>query len=219
MTTIITATEVVKYSPLSDHFDTGLICDHIKRKEERFAREFLGKDYYAALLNDVVDYTGTEEYDSGTTYNEGDFVLWNGRILESLTDANETAPCDDTDNTKWKAAEKFFTECYNDLYKAYIRPYLAFIIAAEVVDYATYQIGAKGGTEFVEDESGIRSAGKANFQNIKSKLYNDAEEILENLKSYLKDYDGDCNYDQIEWYKDCAPSTNHNYSRKIHFRY
>jgi hypothetical protein len=146
--------------------DTGKVCDHIRRKERRFAREFLGKDYYDLLIADLIDYAGTDEYDSGTTYNQNDTVLYFGAILKSLVNANDTAPCDD-DGTKWEVAPKFQTECYQNLWTDYLREYLALYIAAEVIDYTTYPLGNKGVLEFVEDQSGMKTAGTRGFQGMK----------------------------------------------------
>lgn len=218
-TTIITAWEIVKHSPLSNQMDTGKICEHIRRKERRFAREFLGKDYYDLLIADLIDYTGTAEYDSETTYSEGDNVLYFGTILQSKKNGNNTNPCDD-DGTNWEIAPKFNSACYNALWLDYLREYLALYIAAEVIDYTTFPIGNKGVLEFVEDQSGMKTAGTHGFQGMKKKLLNDADEALENLKDYLRDYEGDCDYDEIEWADGCRTRhTRPNHSRKIHFRY
>jgi len=195
--TIITAWEVVKYSPASDNYPTGKIAEQVYQKEIRFARDWLGKDFYDLLVADLVDYGTVEKWSSTGTYANGDFVDYFGTILKSLADVNQTAPCDD-DGTKWRVADKFQTGCYENLWKLFLRRYLALYILSGVLDYQTYNIGAKGPTEWISEDTGTKSAGKNAFQSVKRKLIADSHEVLQNMAEWMEEEHeaGNCDFSE-----------------------
>lgn len=184
--TIITAWEVVRYSPASDNYPTAKIANLIYRKEIRFARDWLGKDFYDLLIADLVDYGVVPEWSAAATYADGDYIDYFGTVLESLTDDNTTAPCDD-DGTDWRIAPKFATACYENLYTLHLREYLALHVMASSLDYQTYSIGAKGPVEWISEDSGTKSAGKDVFQSVKRKMIADSLEVLENMRQWMEE--------------------------------
>lgn len=186
MMALITAWEVIRYSPASDKFPPGEVEPHIFQTEFAFARKYFGITLYNVLVAALVDYGKPDEWDATATYDADDIVVYFGSVLKSLVGSNTTNPCED-DGTKWAVAEKFSTACYEDLWNIHLRDYLAFLVMSTALDYSTYKITAKGAIEFFDDESGIRTAGYKSFSNLKTKLIHDAEERLENMKCYMED--------------------------------
>lgn len=183
MATLITVGEVLQASPESSRFPAALIAPHIQRKEDSLARTCLGRDFYDALLADKIDWGVVQTWKATESYSLDQYVDFYGMTLKSLANSNTTNPCED-DGTKWEAAEKFDTACYNTLWTTYLRPYLAFVVMASALDYATNPAGAKGVVEW-SDESGARSASTAVLQGRKRKILEDANELLDNMKDWM----------------------------------
>jgi len=204
MQTIMTAGEGVRHSPETSKFPPSLISPHIYQKEQTLVRQVLGQDFYDLLVADLVSYTGLTTWSPSQTYSTGAFVDFYGLILKSLVDGNTVHPCEDTAGTNWAAARRFNTDCYEDLWAWYLRPYLSAVIMASALDYATYPAGAKGVVEWADDASGARSASMPVFLARKTKLLNDAAEILENMKAYMikQDNDGTCDFSTVP-FVDC----------------
>lgn len=185
---LITAWEVVMFSPVKRDFPTAFLCNAIKPKELTLFRECLGNQLYLDLIADLVDYTSYEEYNSSTTYNIGDVVLLDTCLFVSLINTNASNPYD-TD--AWELGKKFTTDCYNELWECHLRQYLAYMVIYTTINYATTQAGAKGITKFNDGVSGEASVHyKALFayeQNFKRALLDDANDILENMKVFMKD--------------------------------
>lgn len=219
-TTLITAWEVVKYSPESDKFPAAYVGKHIYRKEQYVRRDVLGKDFYDAMLADLVDFGEPEEWSSLATYASGDYVKYFDTILQSTLDDNAIEPC----VSGWVEPDKFETECYNLLWvDGDLRGYLAFLIIADAVVHPTYPSGAKGVTEWISEGNGSDSARSAK-QNIvagkQTTLRKEADEILANLKEWVKDKleDDLCEiFEDLKFIADCGNPTISN-SRRIAFR-
>jgi len=183
--TLITAWEVVKYSPEADNTPTANVQPHIFQKEQAFARKVLGDDFYQLLIADLVDHGDVNAWDKSATYNTGDVVEYYGLTLKSLQDANTINPCEDTGGTWWAETQKFTTPCFESLWVLYLRRYLAFLIMADALEYTTYPSGARGVSERFDEALGVKSASWQIFAARKQRLLQDAGEILENMKSYM----------------------------------
>lgn len=199
--TLITAWEVVKYSPESDKFPTGLVQPHIYPKERTFRRVYLGKEFYDLLLADKVDYGVVEEWDATATYASGDYVDYFGTTLVSLTSGNNTQPCEDQAGEFWEEPDKFTTECYQNLWELYLRQYLAYYIIPAALPHATYPSGGKGVTEWIDDGSmrqgaGSKSASQGVLASRLNILQNEANEILQNMRDWMNDQNdaGTCDF-------------------------
>lgn len=200
--TLITAWEVVRYSPESDHFPTAYVEPHIYPKEQTLRRTFLGKDFYDALIADQIDYGTPDEWSKSATYASGDYVNYFGATLVSLTGSNTVQPCDDPDNVYWGIPDKFETSCYQSLWELYLRQYLAYYVIAAPLEYTTYPSGGKGVTEWVDDGggfrdgSGVKSASRQTMSKRLERLNNDANEIQQNMVEWMNDQtdDGACDF-------------------------
>lgn len=185
MSSLITAWEVVRYSPEDDNFPTAKVEPFIETTEETVRRKWLGEDFYDALLSDKASYTATV-WDSTATYAANDYVDYYGVILRSKTNSNTTAPCDDN-GTDWAEVSKFSTACYNTLWTKYLRRYLAFIIMSKALKAVTYQAGAQGVTKYLSEDTRVVSVTLQELEGKTTHLLKEADEILENMREWIKD--------------------------------
>lgn len=197
--TLITAWEVVKYSPVSNKFPTAYV-NGIYRKEISFARKWLGKDFYDLLIADLVDYGEVKNWTNGETYALNEYVDYLGLILRSKAADNGADPCTD-DGTNWEEAKKFQdTTCYEPLWTdGSLREYLALYIMQSVLVTSTIQAGAKGVTEWLDDNTGTKSASKNTLLTLKEQIIQDANESLENLQCYIWDNKDDCDFSKVKF--------------------
>lgn len=218
---MITAGEVVKYSPESSKFPPGAVQPHIFRKERAFVRAFLGNDFYQLLLADLTDVSAMQAWSPNKSYSTGDVVDYFGMTLESLADANTVNPCEDTDGASWASVQKFQSACYQSLWEQGMREHLAYTIMAASIDHTTFPAGARGLVEWVDDASGSRSASNFAFVARKNKLLADASEALENLKEYIyrehTDTESTCDFSELLWLKGCTTKPGIHRGRRFHF--
>jgi hypothetical protein len=189
--TLISAWEVVKYSPESNKFPTAYVEPHIYHKEQQVAREYLGLDFWDLLLADKVDYGLVENWDDTTTYASGDYVDYYGTVLESIQDDNTVDPVNDLANDYWIEAPKFETACYQSLWEVGgLRDFLAFFIIVEAFQSTTNPAGGKGLTEWIDDGgqrdgAGSRSASASTQQNRINGIRGQAEVRQKNMQIWM----------------------------------
>lgn len=200
-TTLITAWEVVRYSPESNKFPTAQVEPLIFPKEQTVRRVLLGADFYDALVADMIDYGTVETWEVTGTYSSGEYVNYFGTTLLSLVSGNTTQPCDDPGNEYWQEAERFETGCYQSLWELYLRQYLAFTIMSDALPYATYQSGGKGLVEWMDDGglrdgAGSKSASTAILTNRRNQLLQNANDIFQNMAAWMiaQNTAGTCNF-------------------------
>ena len=190
-TTIITAWEVVRYSPESNKFPPAYVEPHIYTKEQLVAREYLGQEFYAALLADKVDYGVLENWESGTVYASGDSVDYFGVVMTSIVSDNSYDPSQDLENQYWIVADKFETACYNRLWiEGQLRDFLAFFIIPEAYHATTYPAGGKGITEWTDDGgmrdgAGSKSASASTMQMRLNTIRQQAFERQQNMAAWM----------------------------------
>ena len=189
--TLITAWEVVKYSPESNKFPTQYVQPHIYHKEQQAAREYLGIDFWDLLIADKVDYGVLEQWSDVTTYASGDYVDYYGTVLESIQANNTTDPVDDLATEYWIEADKFTTACYQSLWdEGGLRDFLAFFIISEAYQPTTHPAGGKGITEWTDDGgmrdgAGSRSASASTMQNRINGIRQQAEVRQKNMQAWM----------------------------------
>lgn len=220
--TIITAGEVVRYSPESSKFPPQAVQPHIFRKERAFVRAFLGHDFYQLLLADLEDVTELQAWSPLAQYNTGDVVDYFGMTLKSLVDNNSVNPCEDPGATNWELMRKFQSECFENLWQQGLREHLAYTIMASAIDHTTFPAGARGVVEWVDDASSSRSASNSTFFARKNKLLSDASEALENLKEWIyrehTDTESVCDFSEMLWLKGCTTKPGIHRARRFHFQ-
>jgi hypothetical protein len=190
MQTLITAAEVISHSQAGAAFPTDIVCRQIPLIEPDFGYECLGEDLYEWLLDNVEAVPETaREWVEDTEYAEGDFVVRNGCLFESLLGCNRNDPLDDPDET-WAAFRKFGdNDCANEFWE-HLRTVLALKVYAASLNYATRQTGANGMTvlagvsEF--NGQGFRSAGKNELADYKTDLIADTERAVRRMMRWAK---------------------------------
>lgn len=184
---MITAYEVVRFSPAGKDYPTVNICEAIPQVEEAFGYSCLGADLYEYLLSVLVPYPETAaEYDPGTDYALGEYVVRHGCLFVSAVDCNRTDPLDaDTD---WTPVDRFTDACANTLWTKYLRRILALRVYEAVVLYDTQTSGAAGVTIRIGDgySSGSRAASKGEIGDRQKRLQNDASTTLENMYRWMQ---------------------------------
>ena len=80
---VITAWEVIKYSPLSDKYPPGEVEPHIFTSEQTFKRLYFST-FWDTLVADLVSHGKLTEYDSNSSYSTGDFVIYTGSVFRKL---------------------------------------------------------------------------------------------------------------------------------------
>lgn len=189
--TLITAAEVATYSQAGNGFPTDVICKEIANIEPDFGYECLGEDLYDWLLENMAALPGTVlEWVQGSEYADGDFVVRNGCLFESVLGCNRNDPLDDPDET-WQAFRKFGTnDCANEFWENHLRPVLAMKVYAASLNYATRQSGANGLTllagtsEF--NGQGFKSANKTELADYKTDLIADVDRRTRGMLRWAK---------------------------------
>lgn len=133
---LLTPREAVLLSGIQENFPPCRVDDILQIETEE-SRDCLGS-LYDSLLADKADYSGDPEFVSGSTYNEGDVVSYQGVFYEALA----TTTALPVNSGAWKFAAKFETAIYNELW-VFLGRYLACLaVKASVEPAATKMTGA-----------------------------------------------------------------------------
>ena len=121
---LITAFEVLKYSPAGNDYPTATFCELIPQIEQKFKRDCLGKALYDYMVSKLTPYpTGVIEYNPTTTYAIGDKVIRNGCLFVSTVAGVAQHPL--KWNGDWEAFERFTDEDVNTFWFSFVRRILA----------------------------------------------------------------------------------------------
>lgn len=183
MKVLITAREVVNYSPVKNDYPLSYVCDHILNVELDLF-DCLGMKLYENLKADLIVYNNIAVYDGQAAYAIGDKVLLDGCIFISKVADNFLAP---VDPDAWDVAKKFQKECYNELWVNFLRRYLAFNIIYTSINYSTFQAGANGLVKFIgsADSGSVENVSDKTLYAYKDSLYTDASKTLRNMERWM----------------------------------
>lgn len=181
--TLITAQEVVKYTPNNVAFDPGQIKSMILLKEEQLFVVWLGIDWHQALLDDLEDHSGFQYFNEGNTYSTGTVVLWRDQLYE-VTATPDSAGAMPTNTTKFAEAKKFTKDENNTLWRRYLRTVLAWHIMHTSMVY----------TAIRQTNAGVVQAGKTGKLGTQEPVQDKAlaafkREIGEDFNSFLMTMD------------------------------
>lgn len=187
---LITAYEVLKYSPAGSDYPTATFCELIPQIEQEFARECLGTDLFNYLIGKLTPYpSNATEYDSAVSYNVDQVVIRNGCLFVSLTNANSTDPLSATGD--WKQFDRFTDTNANSFWAAYLRRILALKVYMASLVYTTWRGGAGGITISEGDgagsRSGFRAANKGELHDVKTSLIAEIERTTANMRIWIRD--------------------------------
>lgn len=129
--------EAVLLSGIPENFPPCRV-DDILQIEIQERRDCLGAGLYDSMLADLADYSGEPEFVSGSTYNPGDVVRYNGMYFEAEAVTTDLP----TNTATWKLAPKFQLDLYNQLW-VFLGRYLACLaIKASIEPNAVKMTGA-----------------------------------------------------------------------------
>ena len=195
MITLITAAEAVRYAPVKSDFPTSMLCQQIPAEELNAFIDHIGKDFYDRLKADLVDYNGTDLWSPSATYADGDLVVHEGIVYESLIANNEEPIGDPLNLNAWKEADKFTTQCFNLLWvDGFLREFLAFTMIASVLPHVTYQTGSIGTVQKYEDATGVKTVSDPGFGKIVNEIQRGKTIRLSLLAQYMIDHGSECDY-------------------------
>lgn len=178
---LITAFEVLKYSPAGSDYPTATFCEIIPQVEQEFSRECLGKELYDYFVGKLTPYpSGVTEYDSGATYAEGDVVIRNGCLFVSAVASNTTDPLTETGD--WEAFERFTDAGVNEFWNLYLRRILALKVYMSSLLFTTWRAGSGGVVIAQGDSAGMRAANKGEIADVKRGLLAEIERTTENMR-------------------------------------
>jgi len=204
MASLITAYEVVKYSPAGRDYPTTHICNRIPIEEETLRNRCFGEDFWAYMESKLTPLPTTAvEWEDNGSYADGDFVIRDTCLYESLVNANTSDPL--TDETNWSKFKKFTEDCLNTFWESYLRPYLAFKTYSGSLLYTTHNSGAGGLTIRSDDGgrgNGTRVANKGELGNTNNQLLADAQDIYDNMIVWLKKNRSSCEFPTIKLFDD-----------------
>jgi hypothetical protein len=227
--TLMSAYEVAKCSPIMMEYPMDILCVFIVKDERGlFESCALGDKLYDAMLDDIEDVSEVNVYNEMTLYNEGDRVLYEDVVLESIIDSNAIEPCDVTAKDFWRVVEKFNNPCFQELYDRFLKFYIAFTIVGRSARFATFQASSKGTVKYSEDfrgqGSGLATVTSTEFYQWKQDILLEGDRSKSNVLEYIKekhlafknDEEGGCNFSMVkdieELCNDC--DTKKEFSRK-----
>lgn len=178
MTTLLAPSEIKDYTGVDLRINPCSFRD-IYNIEYAEARQRLGLEFYSDLINALIDYSATLDYNAGTTYVINDVVKYQGSYYAAREEVTGIAP---TVAAKWSAAPKFGGDCaeaYNDLWCNYLAPYLSNLVLAQRLPYIWHQIKDIG---VVENESNIDGN---KYDRLQAAINRDRERAWNNLSYYL----------------------------------
>ena len=187
---LITAYEVLKYSPAGNDYPTAQFCELIPQIEQEFARDCLGQELYDYFVSKLTAYPATtQEWDASGSYCIGDVVIRNGCLFISVLEHSDSDPLLGEDD--WEPFERFTDAQVNIFWEKYLRRLLALKVYSASLLYTTWRAGAGGLTIAVGDGvgggSGFRAATKAELSDVKTGLIAEIERVTANMLQWIKD--------------------------------
>lgn len=186
---LIAPIEVVWNSPAGRDYPLDNICLVLDQVEQEFLNECLGCDMYDWLIANVDAWPeDTAGWVDGNSYSVGDLVTREGKLYESLTNANTTDPLED-DGTDWEIPARFGTNaCANELWEEYLVKILANKILQFTLNFTTHKTNANGLTVLDSggsfDRQSFRSGSKAELKDYSNNLDTLNATIIRNMKRW-----------------------------------
>lgn len=181
---IITKYEIIKYSPAKKYVSQDNLCELADVIESDVLSDCYGTDFYAALKEDVNDWTLVPGYVLGATYALNDLVLFDGCVLKSLEAANTETPT--YNSTKWAAADKFKSAKNNEFWKSGGAMLVACNIILDDSVFQTYTFGANGLTKIAGLE-GIVTVSKEELFIFRQTIEKIINRVRTNLINWVKE--------------------------------
>lgn len=154
---IITVTEVIRYSPATRDFPVSEIRTRIKSCEDKLARELLGIVLYDDMVSKLKAVpSDVAEWVCNGDYAINDLVTKNGVYYKSTANTNNTDP--EEDGSNWVQYEKFDHTCYEKMWTGWMRKIFAYEVYYMALPYASRSVGAQGLVIRETDPKGVRGS-------------------------------------------------------------
>jgi hypothetical protein len=191
MRSIITPWEVVKYNPVDQNLDPVLAGRFIKPVEEEASREWLGKDFYSAMLDDMQVISVVNEYRSNVPYIVDDLVNYRGFTFKCIVANTGKLPAD---SGFWTQVNKFAIQAYNDLYYNYLREHLSTQILFVGARFFFQQMTNQGLVKRSDSKLGASSGESRDFADWRNDISKMANLIRTNMIEWVNDHYLDAEY-------------------------
>lgn len=170
---------VIKYSGL---YLTFPLCDFsiIDLYEEYEMRECLGEDFYKDMLDDLFDYSDTEEYDVQQDYIIGDTVFFDGQAFKAIAASQGIEPLN-TDY--WELGKKFNSDCYEHFFCNYLVYYLALIILRHRLPFIRTKIEGRGTIQY--DSQDFKTSDRKDYDTLDASILKHIQISQSNMINYL----------------------------------
>jgi hypothetical protein len=192
---LITAAEVVHYSPVNRDYDKTKLCNLILQVEEDWFYQCLGADMYAYLLGDLSETPNPlPVWKSVENYALGDVVKNNDCVFISTAAHNCTQPGEvDSD---WGLYPKFQGDCSNELWTRYLAQILSLKVYSMSLIFNTWRASSGGLTVNETNNAGIRAGNSKEMSMTKDEILGLIEITVQNMVRWLakKVKETDCGF-------------------------
>ncbi len=184
MKTLLSALELIQYTPVTKDFPPTKVCRLIEASEALWFNQCdLGDEFYEALVADLTEIpSNLKEWSALTTYALNDVTLYYGTPIKSLAANNTVDPCTDENHEAWEIVPKFQTECVNDFWGS-IALAESYKIVADNLTIFTYELSGKGVTkyseEFRQNTSGVITVDRGERTDYQRALYKQSDKFYE----------------------------------------
>lgn len=138
----MTPADVVQFSSLKLDFSLCTFRE-LYRIEYSEATACIGFAFWQSMVNALADHSTAPMYSSGTTYEAGTVVKFQGKYRQA-TKQTAALPSVATD---WTDAPRFTGTCaetYDDFFCTFYAPYLAHVVIQRKASYIITQLGDRG---------------------------------------------------------------------------
>lgn len=185
---LLTAWEAVNNFPGSNKFELSKVSPLINDIEENIFRKCFTYEILELMAADV-NYSNLSNYpdwDKTITYNENDLLFYQGYLYKLVGQATSLNQPPITNQSIWIKQSKFVNANYNTWWDKYLLKYLSYMVMIPAVHYSTVRVEPGGLMKTVDTQTGLSNVGVKDLADWKVQATFDAENILDNMKAWLK---------------------------------
>lgn len=178
--TLMTPSLVIQYSGVSLSFP---VCDFntLAMNEEYEMEECLGGDFYQDMLDDLVDYSNTEEYSPLESYIIGNTVFFDGVAYEAIAVVEGIEP---PNKDYWQLGRRFGSDCYEDFFCRYLAYYLAHIILRLRLPFIRTRIEGRGTLQYEGQD--YKTSDRKDYESLDAAILRQIQIAQANMLRFLK---------------------------------
>ena len=181
-------------------------CSNITIVEYDCFNTCFGLDFRKQMIDDRIIYDDLQDFQEGSSYNDGDYVMHMNTIYVSKEDNNY----DNLNSDKWEVGKMFNNDKFNGLWETGLGIYLSTKVIIQAYPHIAYKMDGKGVGKIYED-SGFRTVDKPEYYMIIKSMEHTANLALKSAKLFYNTnfaiVNNDCNVkdncndddDRIAW--------------------